>query len=107
VVLTQVTPQPTLPGTIYSVAAEVEAMGVEAMAVKVDIRNEDEINACVAAVAKRFGGVDILINKCVMHTMALRLPGWLFDGAASFGADFAELRLSLLWVPSTSIGCLF
>jgi NAD(P)-dependent dehydrogenase (short-subunit alcohol dehydrogenase family) len=76
-VLTQMTPQPTLPGTIYSVAAEVEAMGVEARAVKVDIRSEDEINTCVAAVAKRFGRVDILINKCVTPRHCVLPSGFL------------------------------
>ena len=35
-----VTPQPTLPGTIYTVADEVKALGVDSLAVKTDLRDE-------------------------------------------------------------------
>ena len=34
------TPQPTLPGTIHTVAAEVEALGGKALACVVDLRDE-------------------------------------------------------------------
>lgn len=54
---------PKLPGTIHSVAAEVEAAGGRALALKCDIREEDEVNASVAAVVDAFGGIDILINN--------------------------------------------
>eukprot|EP00040_Diaphanoeca_grandis_P026775 m.150459 g.150459 ORF g.150459 m.150459 type:complete len:310 (-) comp30725_c2_seq3:158-1087(-) len=58
-----VTPQPTLPGTIYTVAAELEAIGAKALAVKCDMRDENDIEACVAKTIERFGRVDILINN--------------------------------------------
>ncbi|MFC3551651.1 SDR family oxidoreductase [Lysobacter cavernae] len=54
---------PKLPGTIHSVAAEVEAAGGQALALKCDIREEDEVRAAVAAVVDAFGGIDILINN--------------------------------------------
>lgn len=56
-------PQPTLPGTIFTVAKEAEDWGVQAMPYKVDIRNEKNIEQMVDAVAKRFGRIDILINN--------------------------------------------
>ena len=61
------TPQPTLPGTIFTVAAEVEALGAKALPVVVDLRDEAACVACVQATVATFGGVDILIN----HASAL------------------------------------
>jgi len=58
-----VTPHPTLPGTIYTVAEEVRAMGVEALPFQVDLRDDKKIEACVEAVVAKFGRVDILINN--------------------------------------------
>ena len=54
---------PKLPGTIHSVAAEVEAAGGRALALKCDIREEDEVRASVAAAVDMFGGIDILVNN--------------------------------------------
>lgn len=58
-----VSPHPTLPGTIHSAAAEVEAAGGEALAVAVDVRDEAQVEAAVAAAVARFGGIDILVNN--------------------------------------------
>jgi len=52
-----------LGGTIYSAAQEVEALGAKALAVKVDIRNEEDIIAAVKVTVEKFGGIDILINN--------------------------------------------
>ena len=54
---------PTLPGTIHSVAQEVEALGVRALASKVDLRDEATIHQCVNDTVKMFGRVDILVNN--------------------------------------------
>ena len=54
---------PKLPGTIHSVAAEVEAAGGRALALRCDIREEDEVRAAVAATVDVFGGIDILVNN--------------------------------------------
>ncbi|KQZ63549.1 short-chain dehydrogenase [Lysobacter sp. Root559] len=54
---------PKLPGTIHSVAAEIEAAGGHAIALKCDIREEDEVRAAVAATVDAFGGLDILVNN--------------------------------------------
>jgi len=56
-------PNPKLPGTIHSAAAEIEAAGGNALPLKVDIRNEDEVVAAAAATAERFGGIDIVVNN--------------------------------------------
>eukprot|EP00927_Polykrikos_kofoidii_P063641 TRINITY_DN584_c0_g1_i1.p1 TRINITY_DN584_c0_g1~~TRINITY_DN584_c0_g1_i1.p1 ORF type:complete len:311 (+),score=44.99 TRINITY_DN584_c0_g1_i1:84-1016(+) len=57
------TEQPTLPGTIYSVASELEALGVNALPYKLDVRDAESCEACVAKTVEVFGRVDILINN--------------------------------------------
>jgi citronellol/citronellal dehydrogenase len=58
-----VQPQPTLPGTIYTVAEEVEKLGVKALPFQLDLRNAEQCAACVEATVATFGRVDILINN--------------------------------------------
>jgi citronellol/citronellal dehydrogenase len=54
---------PRLGGTIYSVAKEIEEAGGKALAVQVDIRNEEQIKAAVEKAVETFGGIDILVNN--------------------------------------------
>jgi NAD(P)-dependent dehydrogenase (short-subunit alcohol dehydrogenase family) len=54
---------PKLGGTIYSAAEEVETAGGKALAIQVDIRNEENIIAAVQQTIEKFGGIDILINN--------------------------------------------
>ncbi len=43
--------------------AELEAIGVRAVATPCDVREESSVQAAVAAVAGRFGGLDLLVNN--------------------------------------------
>src|SRR2546422_5549166 len=52
-----------LPGSIYTVAQEVEALGSQALPVQVDVRDADQIDAMAAKATERFGRIDILINN--------------------------------------------
>ena len=54
---------PKLGGTIFSAAEEMEKAGGEALAVRCDIRFEEQINHAVEKAAETFGGIDILINN--------------------------------------------
>ena len=54
---------PRLGGTIFSAAAEVEALGVKALAVQVDIRDEAQIANAIQQTVDKFGGIDIVINN--------------------------------------------
>jgi citronellol/citronellal dehydrogenase len=74
-------PNPKLPGTIHSAAAEIEAAGGKALPIKCDIREEDEVKAAVAATVERFGGIDILINNAsaIWLAGALDTPMKRFD----------------------------
>jgi citronellol/citronellal dehydrogenase len=56
-------PNPKLPGTIHSAAAEIEAAGGSALAVQTDIRDEASVLAAVEMAVARFGGIDILVNN--------------------------------------------
>lgn len=57
------TPHPKLPGTIHTVAAEVEALGQRALPVKVDVRDDDAICTMVDRTMEQFGRIDVLINN--------------------------------------------
>lgn len=64
-------PHPKLPGTIHSVAEEVEAAGGRALPLVLDVRDEDAVKARVDEAAKHFGGIDKLVN----NAGAIRLQG--------------------------------
>ena len=57
------TPDPRLEGTIHTAAETIEKAGGQALAVKCDIRHEEEVEAAVAAAVDRFGGIDAVINN--------------------------------------------
>jgi citronellol/citronellal dehydrogenase len=71
---------PKLPGTIYSAAAEIEAVGGQALACPTDIRSEEQIRNAVDQAVKKFGGIDILVN----NASAIRLTGTLQTPMARF-----------------------
>ena len=52
-------PHPTLPGTIYTAAEEIEAVGGKALPIVCDIRFEDQVQNAVDQTANEFGGIDI------------------------------------------------
>lgn len=54
---------PKLPGTIHTAAAAIEAVGGHALALQVDIREQDQVVAAAARAAERFGGIDIVVNN--------------------------------------------
>lgn len=64
-------PHPKLPGTIYTVAKEVESVGGKCLPCIVDIRSEEQVKAAVDQAVKEFGGIDVLIN----NASAIHLTG--------------------------------
>lgn len=42
-------PHPKLPGTIYSVAEEIQALGAQALPIQCDIRDEEQIKSALKA----------------------------------------------------------
>jgi citronellol/citronellal dehydrogenase len=64
---------PKLPGTIFTVAEAIRAVGGQALAVPLDIRDETQVRRAVEIAVAEYGGVDILIN----NASAIHLAGTL------------------------------
>lgn len=73
-----------LPGTIHSVAAEVEQAGGQALAIHLDVRDELALQGAVEQAAQHFGGIDVLVN----NASAISLTNTL---------DTPARRLDLMW----------
>ena len=56
------------PGTIYATAAEIEALGGQALPVRCNVREEDSIYAMVQQTLDAFGRVDVLVNNAGIGT---------------------------------------
>jgi citronellol/citronellal dehydrogenase len=52
-------PLQSLLGTIYTAAKQIEEAGGRALPLLCDIREEDQVDAAVAATVERFGGIDV------------------------------------------------
>jgi len=74
-------PDPRLPGTIHTAAAEIEAAGGKALAVVGDVRDEDSVARAVEQAVERFGGIDICVNNASAIALASteELPVKRFD----------------------------
>lgn len=57
------TPNPKLPGTIHTAAAEIENAGGRALPLAVDIREEAAVKAAVEKTVETFGSLDIVVNN--------------------------------------------
>lgn len=71
---------PKLSGTIHSVANEVAEAGGQALAMQLDVRDEQAVASAVHQAAEHFGGIDVLINNAsaisltpTLHTPAKKL----------------------------------
>jgi citronellol/citronellal dehydrogenase len=82
-----------LPGSIYTVAAEVEALGVGALPVQIDVRDEAQIEALAARTQERFGRIDLLVNNAgALHWAGLlQTPAKRFDLVLGVNARAAFL----------------
>ena len=74
-------PNPKLPGTIHTAAAEIEAAGGKALAIQCDLRDETQIEAAMTQAAEAFGGIDILVNNAsaINLTPTDQTPAKRFD----------------------------
>jgi len=87
------TPTDKLPGSIFTVAAEVEALGTQALPVQVDVRDAEQIEVMVAKTLERFGRVDLLINNAgaLYWSSLLDTPAKRFDLVMGVNARAAFL----------------
>ena len=92
-------PNPRLPGTIHTAAAEVVAAGGQALAVECDIRFEEQVQEAVRRGVERFGGLDILVNNAsaISLTGTLATPmGKRFLTSSDFGSKTTTSAVSSL-----------
>lgn len=73
-------PHPKLEGTIFSAAQEMEQAGGKALAVEMDIRQEEMVDVAIEKAINVFGGIDILIN----NASAINLSGTASLGMKAF-----------------------
>jgi citronellol/citronellal dehydrogenase len=73
-----------LPGTILTVADEVEQAGGRALAIQLDVRDEQAIQAAVEQAAQHFGSIDVLVNNASAISMTPTL-------------ETTPKRLDLMW----------
>jgi len=79
------TPHPRLPGTIHSVAREVEEAGGKGLALELDVRDGESISKAVSTAFETFGGIDALVN----NASAISLTGTAETPARRFDLMFA------------------
>ena len=77
-------PHAKLHGTIHTVAEEVVKAGGEALAIQLDVRDDQAITAAVSQVVEKFGGIDVLVN----NAGAISLSGTL---------DTSSKKLDMMW----------
>jgi citronellol/citronellal dehydrogenase len=82
-----------LPGSIHTVAAEAEALGAQALAVQVDVRDEAQVEAMAARTLERFGRIDVLVNNAgaLWWKSVLETPAKRFDLVMGVNARAAFL----------------
>ena len=99
-------PHPTLPGTIHSAAAEVEAAGGRALALAADVRDEAAVRDAVARAAAHFGGIDILVNNAsaisLTTTAATTMKRFDLMMAVNVRATFLCAQTCLPWLTKAS-----
>ena len=95
-------PHRILPGTIHTAAADVEAAGGQALAVKLDVRDEKAIAEAVERTVERFGGIDILVNNAgaIQLTGTADTPMRRFDRLFDINVrgTFAATQACLPWL---------
>ncbi len=86
VVITGKTTEPhaKLAGTIHTVAEEVRQTGGQALAIQLDVQDDNAIAAAVTLAVEEFGGIDVLVN----NASAISLTGTMVTSAK---------KLDLMW----------
>ncbi|MAU93746.1 MAG: SDR family oxidoreductase [Planctomycetes bacterium] len=53
----------SLPGSIHETVSEIEALGRQALAVRTNVRDAEQLESMVEVALERFGRIDVLINN--------------------------------------------
>ena len=58
--------RPDLPGTIYATAAQIQAQGGKALAIRCNVREEESITGMVEQAVAAFSRIDVLVNNAAI-----------------------------------------
>jgi NAD(P)-dependent dehydrogenase (short-subunit alcohol dehydrogenase family) len=91
----------TIPGSLGEAMAWMQEMGAEALAVRTDLAEQDDLKKLVEATVERFGGVDILVNNAAVTVsdawskrfLDLPLKDWLYQFDVNLHAPFTLMQL--------------
>ncbi|AOS96114.1 D-beta-hydroxybutyrate dehydrogenase [Microbulbifer aggregans] len=101
-------PHPKLPGTIFSVAEEVEALGGKALPLQVDVREEDQVADAMSQAAEKFGGIDAVINNAgaINLTSVENTPPKRYDLMQSINsrAVYLTAHLAIPYLKQSKLG---
>jgi citronellol/citronellal dehydrogenase len=93
------TPHATLDGTIYTVAAEVEALGGQALPLILDVRDDEQIKRAMEETVAAFGHIDALVNNAsaisLTDTLATPMKRYDLMQAVNTRATFACSQAAL------------
>jgi citronellol/citronellal dehydrogenase len=95
-------PHPRLPGTIYTTAAAVEAAGGHALAVRLDVRDDEAWRHAIETTVERFGGIDVVVHNASAIALAptTEIDMKRFDllHAVNVRATFLGSKLCIPWL---------
>lgn len=101
-------PHHKLPGTIHTVAEEVEQAGGRALALKLDVQDEEAVAATMEKAASHFGGIDALVNNAgaIRLQGVAQLPPKRYDLIQSINARavFVCSQAALPWLKESDHG---
>ncbi len=92
---------PTLPGSLGEALQAIEELGGEALVVKTDLANRDDLQKLVDAAVARFGGIDVLVNNAASTVgsvwskkfLDLTFEEWTNDFDINLHAPFTLMQL--------------
>jgi citronellol/citronellal dehydrogenase len=92
-------PHPKLPGTIHSAVEEIQAAGGQGLAIRMDVRDDEQVDAAIAQAAAHFGGIDILVNNAsaiqLMNTLDLPMRRFDLMFAANVRGTYSASRAGI------------
>ncbi|HET8725511.1 MAG TPA: NAD(P)-dependent oxidoreductase [Anaeromyxobacteraceae bacterium] len=99
-------PNPKLPGTIHTAAAEMEAAGGRALPLELDVRDEAAIPVAMERAAAHFGGIDVLVNNAsaifIAGTTSTPAKRWDLMHQVNARGTFLCTQAALPWLEKAS-----
>jgi citronellol/citronellal dehydrogenase len=97
-----VSPDPRLPGTIHTAAAEIVEAGGRCLPVAGDIRDAEAVEGAVSDCVEEFGGIDICVNNAsaiaLLGTLALPVKRYDLMQDINARGTFVVSRACIPWL---------